>query len=183
MSVFSERLKWLRERKGLTQKEMAEKLDISRSNYSKYEYGQREPTIETLRKFPDILGESLDFLVGVIDYDSETETVMDELRMAGSNSLTMYQKYKALKEIVDSSDNPDKGSLEVLVYQVKLSKDGLIRFIEISKSLVEKIREKVDGIPCISEENKIHMNNISRRVLFEEMSENEELVKSLMNND
>lgn len=67
MSIFSERLKWLRAKKNMTQKDVGELLDMSGKSYSKYEYGLREPGLATLRKLPIILGESVDFLIGVID--------------------------------------------------------------------------------------------------------------------
>ncbi len=97
MSIFSERIKWLRERKSLTQKEMAEKLDISRSNYSKYEYGQREPTIETLAKLPGILGESVDFIIGVTDFTNNAGKIYGSFEEASSvASVVKTEKERTL---------------------------------------------------------------------------------------
>ena len=47
MNNFSDMLKYLRKREGLTQQELAKKLDISKSTVSKYENGNREPDFET----------------------------------------------------------------------------------------------------------------------------------------
>ena len=47
---FNEKLKFLREKRGYTQEEIAHKLNISRQSISKYENGINEPDIETIKK-------------------------------------------------------------------------------------------------------------------------------------
>jgi len=67
MNVFAKRLKEERERKGLTQKEMAQELGIPFDTYRNYESpGKRhcEPNIETISKIADILQVSIDYLAG-----------------------------------------------------------------------------------------------------------------------
>jgi len=65
---FSQRLKMLRQEAGLTQKELAEKLGVSRGTIGMYEIGQRDPDTETLRKLSDIFGVSIDYLLGKTDF-------------------------------------------------------------------------------------------------------------------
>lgn len=77
MELFSERLKWLREKKGLTQKEMAENIGVSPQYYGRFEKGTGEPNLETLVKIRIILDESLDFIVGYILDDRRTELLYD----------------------------------------------------------------------------------------------------------
>lgn len=57
-------LKQLRKQNGFTQKQMAEQLGITISAYGNYELGQRQPTPEMLCKIADILGVSVDYLLG-----------------------------------------------------------------------------------------------------------------------
>lgn len=52
-----------RKAKGLTQKELADKLDISEGALSQYENGKREPDFETLLKIGELLGCSTDYLL------------------------------------------------------------------------------------------------------------------------
>ena len=59
---FGERLKYLRENKGLTQKEMAEILQISEVSYQRYEYNKSYPTYKKLIFIADYFKVSLDFL-------------------------------------------------------------------------------------------------------------------------
>lgn len=80
MDIFSERLKWARERKYISKKDMAEKIGMSPQGYGKIENGQREPNLETLSKLPKILGESLDFLIGVTDYDKHGHNLLMQYR-------------------------------------------------------------------------------------------------------
>ena len=54
----------LRKNKGVTQKEMAKSLGISRSALSLYELNKREPDLDTIRKISDYLSVSTDYLIG-----------------------------------------------------------------------------------------------------------------------
>ena len=62
-NYFGERLREHRVRLGLTQQEVAEKLDFDRSTYSYYEIGRITPSIETLYKLTLLFGVSADELI------------------------------------------------------------------------------------------------------------------------
>lgn len=64
MNNFSQSLKKHRELNNFTQKQMAEKLNITPNAYQKYELNTRLPNLETLIQIADILEISLDDLVG-----------------------------------------------------------------------------------------------------------------------
>lgn len=64
---FPDRLKAIREDKGITQKHLAEVLSITISTISHYENGTREPSIEILIQMAEVLGVSVDYLVGSTD--------------------------------------------------------------------------------------------------------------------
>ena len=57
-------LKILRSRKGVSQKEMAEYLDVSKSAYNMYESGQRSMNPDVLAKLSDYFGVSIDTILG-----------------------------------------------------------------------------------------------------------------------
>jgi len=67
MAIFPERLKEARKAKGITQKTMAEYLDMTEQAYQKYEYAMREPNHEITVKIADILDVSVDYLLGRTD--------------------------------------------------------------------------------------------------------------------
>ena len=64
MKVFSERLKELRLKKGLTQTELGEKVGVKQNTFTNWENGKREPSFENLIKLADLLEVSIDWLFG-----------------------------------------------------------------------------------------------------------------------
>ena len=64
MNSFKDMLKYLREREGYSQAELATKLGISKSTISMYEVGNRQPDFETEEAIADLFNVSLDFLRG-----------------------------------------------------------------------------------------------------------------------
>lgn len=68
---FNENLKNVREQKGMSQKDVAEKIGVAKSTYSLYESGKREPNVQTIKKIADVLNVSADDLLGIGD-DSQT---------------------------------------------------------------------------------------------------------------
>lgn len=64
---FNENLKTARERRGLSQKEVAENIGVAKSTYSLYESGNREPNVQTIKKIADLLNVSADDLLGIED--------------------------------------------------------------------------------------------------------------------
>ena len=56
--MLPERLKNLRKKAGLTQKEIAEKLQVGQNSYSNWEKGNRTPIQPTIEKLAEILNTS-----------------------------------------------------------------------------------------------------------------------------
>lgn len=61
--MLSEKIRELRRKSGLSQEELADKLEVSRQAVSKWETGAAVPTTETLVQLADFFGVSLDFLL------------------------------------------------------------------------------------------------------------------------
>lgn len=64
---FNEKLKELRKEKSLTQKQLAEILEVSTTCYAGYEQGYREPDFKTLKKICLFFDVSADYLLGLED--------------------------------------------------------------------------------------------------------------------
>ena len=64
MDNFCKRLIHLRTINDLTQKELADILNIERSTLSSYETGRRYPTISVLIRIADTFDVSIDYLLG-----------------------------------------------------------------------------------------------------------------------
>ncbi len=75
-----ERIKYLREKQGLTQKDIATKLGLEPAAISKYELDMREPNIEALKKLATIFNVSIDYLLGRtpdIFFDETDKDILD----------------------------------------------------------------------------------------------------------
>ncbi len=67
MNQLSERMKLLRSRKGLLQKELAAALNCSISAISGYENGRCEPSLDSLVEIAHFYNVSADYLLGLTD--------------------------------------------------------------------------------------------------------------------
>ena len=65
MKTIYEKLKDLRSQKGYTQKFVADYLKIDRSNYSKYELGKLEMSLDMLKQICLLYDVSADYLLGL----------------------------------------------------------------------------------------------------------------------
>ena len=63
--MFGERLRECRIEKEFTQNQLAEKLLITQSTLGKYERGELQPNIETIKALCKILDVSSDYLLGI----------------------------------------------------------------------------------------------------------------------
>ena len=57
------RLKELRIKEGMTQREVAAAIDCSENNYARYERGERAPDIDTLKRLSKHFHVSIDYIV------------------------------------------------------------------------------------------------------------------------
>jgi len=67
MVTFGQRLRELRNRRGLSQRELAEIIGVSKSSANMYERDEREPSFRTLGAIADFFGVSMDYLLGRAD--------------------------------------------------------------------------------------------------------------------
>ena len=64
MEIFQRRLKEERLLSGFTQRDMAERLNITQPSYIRYENGKAEPSLENLVKIAEIFDVSVEYLLG-----------------------------------------------------------------------------------------------------------------------
>lgn len=62
--IFCERLRLLRDKRGLSQQQAAESLGMTRNGYQNYELGRRKPTFDCLIALANFFEVSLDYLCG-----------------------------------------------------------------------------------------------------------------------
>lgn len=104
--MFKERVKKLRNELGLTQEEFSKIINLTRSSYSRYETGDREPDLETLKKIAKKLDVSSDYLLGLIDNPYPINHVIDSKYLENSTTVPLINKEK--------EPTPEIGSFEWL---------------------------------------------------------------------
>ena len=67
METFSIRIRELRKEHGLTQKQLADKLQTTNSAVCDWERGRTQPDLETLAKIASLFSVSSDYLLGLSD--------------------------------------------------------------------------------------------------------------------
>lgn len=101
------RIKRLREEKGLTQSELGEMLHVKDSAISKYESEKIPLTAETLRTLSKIFNVSIDYILGMEMQPQVTElkSTLDDLSPEAKKKAKEYiEMLKKLDEI-DSNDS------------------------------------------------------------------------------
>lgn len=87
-----QKLRETRTDKGLNQKEVAQRINLTQQTYSDYETGRTNPDIETLIKIADILEVSTDYLLGRSD-DFGNITIKEK-----SSSVLTTEEQKLLND-------------------------------------------------------------------------------------
>ena len=72
--LFGERVKMMRNLRGLTRSEFAKKLGVSTALVSAYEVGKREPSMKNLIALTQILNIGADWLLGISPQTTEKNT-------------------------------------------------------------------------------------------------------------
>lgn len=65
MPTLGERIKYLRELKGFSQKDLSQKTNLTVVQLSRYETNHRKPDPDALGRLVDVLGTSADYLIGI----------------------------------------------------------------------------------------------------------------------
>ena len=110
--LFSERLRELRQNKGLSQSQLADALNISKSAISMYELGKREPDFETLEGIADFFNVDINYLIGKEDgsmyyLDPDAAEIAQEV-----------QQRPELKILFDASRKVSADDLELVINMI-----------------------------------------------------------------
>lgn len=110
------RIKKLREELVLTQQDLADKLNCSKSVIGLYESETRKPSLEVLVKLSEIFDSSIDYILGKSDIRKPEQHIKDEFSFAyhketeGLSEDEIIDAIKAYKEIIKKykNNNGDK---------------------------------------------------------------------------
>ena len=98
MQYFGERLRDLRQEKHMTQKQLADKLDLVKGTISAYEQGKKYPSIEVLIKLCNVFQISADYLLGLSDDMQLMKSNLTDEQMSTFRKLIYdMEQYNTLK--------------------------------------------------------------------------------------
>lgn len=100
------RLETLRKQSGLSQEELAQKVNLTQQRISSYEKGKRQPDLETLIQFASFFDCSTDFLLGISDIKNPEKLLKTSVYSSDSKEFTpeeiveAIRLYKEIKKII-----------------------------------------------------------------------------------
>lgn len=124
---YGNRLKQLRNKKGLSQKELTERLNINRSTYARYETSATQPDYETLERLADFYEVSVDYILGRTDNPSNEQTFnpLKEIEKIANNfgikDLSFYD-IEEWKNFTKEDVEDIKKHFEYIAYRAKKRK-------------------------------------------------------------
>lgn len=89
-----ERLKLLRNKRGISQQQLADEIGVSQQSVNKYENHKIEPDIHTLMRLADYFETSVDYLIGYSDVASIA--VEDSFCEFNENEIRLIAYYRKL---------------------------------------------------------------------------------------
>ncbi len=132
-----ERIKYLREKNGLTQKDVAIKLGVEPAAISKYELDMREPNIEAIKKLATIFNVSIDYLLGRTPDVLVSEVDKDILEIP-----ILKKKYDLMKKRMDRLKEEYKNENAIIIAKNELcAGSGRTTYGESQSNSIISIKE------------------------------------------
>lgn len=143
--LFSEHLRELRKKHGLTQQQVSDGVSITRASWNTYENGYHMPDSEVLKRIADFFDVSTDYLLGLSDVSSRNDDVISVTNLTGiteedivSISKLSFKHKIALSTII--SENPEEFSKQLRLFYV-------VR--EVAERLID-VYDEINKIPDLS---------------------------------
>lgn len=146
--MVGDKLKELRNKKGLTQQEVANRLHISRGTYAHYEINKRKPDIITLKELADFFGVTLDEIVDEVTVSENLILEMHEImapkvRKASEELSSLIEEREAEQEFIDwLKENVDGTFFYDFKNTPEARKEMLAQMLSDQKLLWEMERRK-----------------------------------------
>ncbi len=112
-TAFGLKLKKLREKMGLTQIQISEKIDIPSFTYSRYERGNREPNYATLKRIANFYDVTIDYLL------SNNEAAIKRAQTIDLEEFIMKGNYTVNENFPDDLDRETIRDILQAIYRKK----------------------------------------------------------------
>lgn len=191
--TFGKKIKKLRIEQNLTQLQLANLLNLSKSNISKYEANSIQPNLETINSLAQIFNVSTDFLIGNQNFNLEHSTFtlgenlkyLREQQELTQDTMANYlcikrQTYSAYERNVSV---PDAITIKKIADFLNCTTDCLLGNIhkhDIPESLLvilmEELNKILDGTNLLNSKGMLTQNGI--KVILEIIKNNKGLLNA-----
>ena len=138
---IGEQIKKARKAKGLTQKQLAEKLNIATNSLSRYEIGERTPDNETIVRIAKVLEVTPTFLL--IDVVKESFEILENFNPIRVEPETVLQKIDELNNQYNITPELDYNETNKIIQQ---KKDTILKLNKLNALGQQKANEYITDL-------------------------------------
>lgn len=120
MEVLANRLKWLREKNRLAQKEVASNIGVTLSGYQQFEYGKSNPKLETLVKIAQYFEITTDFLLGVTDSIGDLDKLKEEIVEIGMRKEMIRRELEVVNYQIHEVFSEKRTPIQTIEFSIEL---------------------------------------------------------------
>jgi HTH-type transcriptional regulator, competence development regulator len=130
--TFGKRLRFLRKKRNMTQKDLADRFNLGESTIGMYERDEREPSFEFVRQLADFFNVTTDYLLGRTDNPNplEKDDIPEEL-----NTLTK------INQLIKEYGIEQMGFFDIEKWK-SLSEEEIEEIIKHFEWVVHKAKQK-----------------------------------------
>jgi transcriptional regulator with XRE-family HTH domain len=101
--LYGQNIATLRNQKGFSQRQLAEKLNISSGALGMYETEKREPDIKTMQKIADFFGVDITFII-TGKLAAGKDPLLERIRSLSRENREELEKFTSLLELKERTD-------------------------------------------------------------------------------
>lgn len=130
--TFGKRLRFLRKRRNLTQKDLADRFNVGESTIGMYERDEREPSFEFVKQLADFFNVTTDYLLGRTDDPNPPGSDSDNEELGTLASINQLIKEYGIEQM---------GFFDIEKWK-QLSEEEIEEIVKHFEWVVHKAREK-----------------------------------------
>jgi len=117
MTELGKRIADLRKKEGLTQAELAKKIDVSHTQMARYELKGVQPPADTLKSLADIFGTSIDYIVNGTAQEKAQGTLTD---------AELIKQFKEMEQLPETEKNTILNVVSAFIRDFKIKQAYLV---------------------------------------------------------